>query len=216
MSRRVVLFLSFVLSLACGSTTPASRAPAPAPADRPDTDEPAPAASHCPDIVAEGPGTRAVEGASRACSVDSDCVSARVDCSNLRCTAVAQPFAETYSAPLDCSGFAGAVGNYDCMPRFGSERPVCLEGCCVSERLDGRATGDEACSAIAGIYAASGCTVFGPTFSVAQCLADVEDIRSTADAAGLRRLQVGLDCARLAGSCAQIELCVAQFRARGD
>jgi hypothetical protein len=196
--RRDLFVLAFVLN-ACGATSPAP-------------EEPAPVASQCPSIVAEGPYTRAIDGASRACASDSDCVTVRLDCSNLRCSAVGQAFAETYSAPIDCAGYAGAVGNYDCMPRFGSERPVCLDGCCVSERVQGRATADEACRAIVGIYAPGGCTVFGPTFSVDQCLEDVAGIQSAADATGLRRLQVGLDCARLAESCAQLDLCVAQFR----
>jgi hypothetical protein len=28
------------------------------------------------------------------------------------------------------------LANYDCLPRFGIEAPRCVEGCCVSQRIE--------------------------------------------------------------------------------
>jgi hypothetical protein len=202
-----VLLASFALACA-GPARPIERAAesAPAPSEGP----------RCADIVAEGPHTRAVSGVDRACSVDADCTSIRLDCSNLRCIAVRRERAEVYADAIECSGYGGPVGNYDCMPEFHAESPVCVEGCCTSERRIGRATPEEACGAIGSVYAPQACTFFGPTFSIEACLADVAEIGASADEAGLRRLQIGLDCARSASTCAQIEFCVAQFHGSRD
>ncbi len=170
------------------------------------------AAALCADLVAETPGERAIPGTDRSCTVDADCKSVSIDCSNLRCTAVHRDHFEAHSQPITCEGYDGMVGNYDCMPRFGSERPACVQGCCVSERLTGRATGDEACRAVADVYSRDSCSVFGPCFSITQCLTTVRDIRAEADDDMARQLQIGLDCARMVASCPDIQFCVSQFR----
>lgn len=216
--RRPGLYL-LVFALGCaGGPEPAADQPrdeaASREAETPDsigpTGDRAPGADPaCASVAEEGPGTRAIDGAHRACTADADCRSVRIDCSNIRCTAVHGDHAPAYEAPLSCDGWTGIVANYDCMPRFGSEQPACVNGCCVSERQSERASGQEACDAIAQVYARDGCTVFGPSFGVDQCLADVADIEEGGDR---RQLQIGLDCARSISSCAQLRFCVQQFR----
>ena len=94
-------------------------------------------AGSCPSIAAPDRWHLAVAGEDRTCEADADCVSFHVDCSNLDCAAVHRDRAGVYPA-LDCDGYTGGVGNYDCLPRFGSEEPRCVDGCCASVRLPGR------------------------------------------------------------------------------
>ncbi len=72
--------------------------------------------------------------AERACIKDEDCDAVRADCSNIRCIGVKKEFASHYAA-LDCAGYQGGVGNYDCQPRFHIEAPRCESGTCVSRRI---------------------------------------------------------------------------------
>lgn len=72
-----------------------------------------------------------------------------------------------------------------------------------------------ACDAIDKIYAPEGCQVFGETFSVAQCLRDVESIRAEATSeADRHQLGRGLQCATAVASCDDVARCAAEFRAR--
>ncbi|MBI5488884.1 MAG: hypothetical protein HY905_16240 [Deltaproteobacteria bacterium] len=95
------------------------------------------ASGTCPAIDATDRWHLAVVGADRVCEADADCVSFHVNCSNLDCAAVHKDRGDAYQA-LDCDGYTGGVGNYDCLPQFGSEEPRCVEGCCASVRLPGR------------------------------------------------------------------------------
>ncbi len=81
---------------------------------------------------------KAVDGRHRGCSSDQDCVTVLRSCSNTDCTAVNRRFGARYAKPLDCKGYTGRMANYDCRPRFNSERPACRAGCCVTEKLKGR------------------------------------------------------------------------------
>lgn len=130
------------LALACSSPTtssPPAPKPQPAPAPKPEpaspkrTATPNPATS-CPDVPATGAHSRAVSGRHRACKSDRDCASVKLDCSHLRCTGINKQHARAYASPIDCRGYSGPMGNYDCDPRFKIEAPRCRAGCCVSER----------------------------------------------------------------------------------
>jgi len=202
-----------VLTLcACGASEEEPAADAPATAgDEASARETETATGLCASIEAEGPWERSVDGAHRACAEDADCAGVLLDCSNLRCTAVHRDHAEAYAEPLSCEGYDGPVGNYDCRPRFGAEQAACVEGCCVTERLEARASPREACAAIGAIFTSHGCEA-EPAFSVEGCVAEVESLRGDADAAARRRAQVGLDCARVAMTCPQVRFCLAQLR----
>lgn len=221
--------IAFVLVGACGSSQAPTAAPAdPAPVVQEGVQEGGqevgqegvqqvaaedPSAQRvCASVISESAYERAVDGAHRGCNNDAECVSLRLDCSNLRCGAVHQSHAPSYAEAIQCDAYSGPVGNYDCMPEFNAEEPVCINGCCTSERQIGRASAEEACGAIAEVYARDGCTLFGPSFSVEQCLTDVRGIRAESGESGERQLQVGLDCARSIGSCGQLQFCVSQFR----
>jgi hypothetical protein len=92
----------------------------------------------CESMGASEPFQRLVSGGERRCARDEDCISVKVDCSHLRCAGINRAYRGSYSAPLDCRGYRGVVGNYDCDPQFGIEAPRCREGCCVSERVEKR------------------------------------------------------------------------------
>lgn len=82
------------------------------------------------------PFQRMVSGGERSCQRDDDCISVKIDCSQLRCAGIHRAYRGSYNAPLDCRGYGGPVGNYDCDPQFGIEAPRCRDGCCVSERVE--------------------------------------------------------------------------------
>ncbi len=132
-SRRWSLWLPFVFAcsaFACSSyPTPT---PTPTTQEEVEPTDPAPAAQ-CEDVGESEPFHRTVAGAHRACTDDAECAGVHLDCSNLRCSAVQRQHLEA-QPPLDCDGYAGPVGNYDCLERFGSQRAVCRQGCCVSLR----------------------------------------------------------------------------------
>lgn len=88
----------------------------------------------CADVGSERPFSRAVRGADRGCSSDADCISIKLDCSQLTCSGLNRTQRAFYAAPIDCRGYTGEMGNYDCDPQFGIEAPRCQEGCCVSVR----------------------------------------------------------------------------------
>jgi len=94
-----------------------------------------PSESSCEAVEAPDHFHQAVEGAHRGCAADDECRSVILSCSNLDCTGVHRRHENAYRQTLDCDGYEGIVGNYDCRPRFGSEHAVCRKGCCVSERL---------------------------------------------------------------------------------
>jgi hypothetical protein len=96
------------------------------------------AAAACESAGEAAPFNRLVEGAHRGCTVDADCATVKLDCSHLNCTAVHRDHASLYADPIDCTGYTGGLGNYDCDPQFDIEAPRCHDGCCVSVRiLDG-------------------------------------------------------------------------------
>ncbi len=95
-------------------------------------------AATCSDVGKAEPFSRAVHGQHRACQSDADCISLKLDCSHLTCSGVNKRERASYAAPLDCRGYTGVLGNYDCDPQFGIEAPRCAAGCCVSVRVDGR------------------------------------------------------------------------------
>ena len=76
-----------------------------------------------------------MSGAHRECAVDDDCVTVKLDCSHLDCSAVHRDHAAAYADLIDCAGYSGGVGNFDCDPRFDIEAPRCRDGCCVSENI---------------------------------------------------------------------------------
>jgi len=90
----------------------------------------------CESMGAAESFSRLVAGAERSCSADTDCIVVKLDCSQLTCAGVNRAHRASYAAPIDCRGYAGPVGNYDCDPQFGIEAPRCRAGCCVSERVE--------------------------------------------------------------------------------
>ena len=90
----------------------------------------------CPDRGHDAPFERRVLGSHRDCTTDEDCVTVKLDCSHLECAAVHRDHAGAYADPIDCEGYTGGVGNYDCDPVFQIEAPRCRGGCCVSERTE--------------------------------------------------------------------------------
>jgi hypothetical protein len=89
----------------------------------------------CGDRGEAVPFQRQVEGLHRACAADAECVTVKLNCSHLDCTAVHRDHAPSYADPIDCTGYQGAVGNYDCDPQFDIEAPRCVDGCCTSVRI---------------------------------------------------------------------------------
>lgn len=71
----------------------------------------------------------------RACAKDDECDAVRADCSNLRCIGVRADKSAAYGGALDCSGYTGIMGNYDCQPQFHIESPRCEAGRCSSRRV---------------------------------------------------------------------------------
>ena len=106
---------------------------APAPTSTGTTSAPGPMV--CSAVGAAATFARLVRGEDRACAVDADCISVKADCSHLACTGVHISQREKYQKPIDCRGYTGVMGNYDCDPQFGIEAPKCRAGCCVSERV---------------------------------------------------------------------------------
>jgi hypothetical protein len=105
--------------------------------EKADADETTPAsrsAGACEDVGTTDRYSRSVSGAHRPCSSDDECSSVKLDCSHLSCTAVHESHAGEYATPIDCDGYSGHMGNYDCDPRFDIEAPRCRDGCCTSER----------------------------------------------------------------------------------
>ncbi|APR82794.1 Hypothetical protein A7982_08143 [Minicystis rosea] len=92
---------------------------------------PAPSAA----VIEDMRGKRPVDPAHQRCAADGDCDAVLADCSNLRCIGVRREHAPRYSG-LDCKGYTGVVGNYDCQPRFHIEAPRCEAGKCVSRRIE--------------------------------------------------------------------------------
>lgn len=89
----------------------------------------------CEEVGADKAFSRALRGSDRSCTSDDECISIKLDCSQLTCSGVNRRHRSSYSAPIDCRGYTGGMGNYDCDPQFGIEGPKCREGCCVSVRL---------------------------------------------------------------------------------
>lgn len=98
--------------------------------------KPAAGPATCAPVGESAPFQRMVSGGERGCRRDDDCISVKTDCSQLSCAGINRAYRGSYSAPLDCRGYRGAVGNYDCDPQFGIETPRCRDGCCVSERVE--------------------------------------------------------------------------------
>lgn len=88
----------------------------------------------CEQVGADKAFSRALRGSDRSCSADEECISIKLDCSQLTCSGIHREHRASYAAPIDCRGYTGMMGNYDCDPQFGIEKPKCLEGCCVSVR----------------------------------------------------------------------------------
>lgn len=85
---------------------------------------------------AAGPGPIAVAPADRACTADADCTAILTACSMCEgaCTGVRADRAARYDGRLACTGYTGALCNYDCRPSFGIEEPRCVAGRCESVR----------------------------------------------------------------------------------
>jgi hypothetical protein len=135
--RRLALFvLSGIAALTCSGRSAATSAPSEVESGA-GSGASAPAAA-CEAAGAAVPFQRLVDGAHRGCTVDADCATVKLDCSHLNCTAVQRDHASRYAVPIDCTGYTGGLGNYDCDPQFDIEAPRCHDGCCVSVRiLDG-------------------------------------------------------------------------------
>ena len=118
----ITLAAGTVLLMACAKPAP------------PSPTRPTPAAQ-CKSFGAPTKHSKAVDGRHRGCVKDEDCVTVLRSCSYLQCTGVHRRHAPKYARPLDCRGYTGHRGNYDCRPRFEIERPICRKGCCVSERI---------------------------------------------------------------------------------
>lgn len=87
------------------------------------------------DFIEDAKGRRVpIPADQRACSTDDECDAVKADCSNFRCIGVRAQSASTYGADLDCAGYTGVVGNYDCLPRFHIESPRCEAGRCSTRR----------------------------------------------------------------------------------
>lgn len=96
--------------------------------------EAAPATAAAAETIEDMRGKRPVDPAHQRCTSDGDCDAVRADCSNLRCVGVRKEFARSY-AGLECKGYKGPVGNYDCQPSFHIEEPRCEAGKCLSRRI---------------------------------------------------------------------------------
>lgn len=91
--------------------------------------------AHCDDRGQDTPFHRRVDGADRACHVDDDCITIKLDCGMNECSAVGRTARGRYGRPLDCRGYDGPVATEDCDPQLGLARPRCVAGCCTSERV---------------------------------------------------------------------------------
>lgn len=88
------------------------------------------------DFVEDAKGRRIqVPIDARDCSRDDECDAVYADCSNLRCIGVRADRAAPYGGKLECDGYTGDVGNYDCLPRFHIESPRCEAGRCSTRRV---------------------------------------------------------------------------------
>jgi hypothetical protein len=129
-----------ILLVLAATGCPGRTAPPAAPPDTvATTDTAAPVETEpvaCPDRGADPPFQRRVAGVHRGCTTDEECVTVKLDCSHLDCTGVHRDHADAYVDPIDCTGYTGGVGNYDCDPIFHIEAPRCRGGCCVSERTE--------------------------------------------------------------------------------
>jgi hypothetical protein len=118
-----------LFTLACAE--PRAKQPAPGA----NAQQPTPPDSR-PTPIPEPDPTIDVADADRSCSSDADCTAILTQCSMCEgaCTGVRLDRAERYGT-LDCSGYRGAVCNYDCRPRFEIEAPRCVAGRCESVRI---------------------------------------------------------------------------------
>lgn len=88
------------------------------------------------DFVEDAKGRRVpVPTDARDCTTDDQCDAVYADCSNLRCIGVRADRSSAYGGKLECDGYTGAVGNYDCLPRFHIESPRCEAGRCSTRRV---------------------------------------------------------------------------------
>ena len=122
-------------SAAVSSSPPLASGAAPS-APPASSSPPSAQAAACGALGENAPFHRMVSGGERTCRRDDDCISVKIDCSQLHCAGVNRAYRGSYSAPLDCRGYRGFVGNYDCDPQFGIEALRCRDGCCVSERVE--------------------------------------------------------------------------------
>jgi hypothetical protein len=78
----------------------------------------------------------AVRAEDRICKADTDCTAILTQCSHTQgaCTGVRIDRAKGYEGKLDCTNYRSPIGNYDCLPRFGSEEPRCISARCESVR----------------------------------------------------------------------------------